>query len=96
MIDYSEKKNKKKTYKKNKSQYEKKASEVSEFAQRLSTDMHCSAVMRASVEQQLKYASLAGIDYQGVISEMYQSGKLPCRDKREGKRCFEELGRKLL
>ena len=78
------------------SQYEKKASEVSEFAQRLSTDMHCSAVMRASVEQQLKYASLAGTDYQGVISEMYQSGKLPCRDKREGKRCFEELGRKLL
>lgn len=46
--------------------------------------------------QHLKYAVLAGIDYQGIIEEMYQAGELPCKDKREGKRCFEEFGRKLL
>lgn len=79
-----------------KRQNRKELEEVSEFAQKLSADMHCSAVMRASVMQQLKYAALAGIDYQGIIEEMYQEGKLPCKDKREGKRCFEELGRKLL
>ncbi len=77
-------------------QNKKTMGEVSELAQKLSADMHCSAVMRASVMQQLKYAVLAGIDYQGIIEEMYQAGKLPCKDKREGKRCFEELGRKLL
>ena len=25
-----------------------------------------------------------------------KAGELPCKDKREGKRCFEEFGRKLL
>ena len=79
-----------------KRQNRKELEEVLEFAQKLSADMHCSAVMRASVIQQLKYAVLAGIDYQGIIEEMYQAGKLPCKDKREGKSCFEELGRKLL
>ena len=74
----------------------KKLEKVSVYAQRIGADMHCSAVMRASVIQQLKYAVLAGIDYQGIIEEMYQAGKLPCKDKREGKSCFEELGRKLL
>ena len=79
-----------------KRQNRKELEEVLEFAQKLSADMHCSAVMRASVIQQLKYAVLAGIDYQGIIEEMYQAGELPCKDKREGKSCFEELGRKLL
>lgn len=79
-----------------KRQNRKELEEVLEFAQKLSADMHCSAVMRASVIQQLKYAVLAGIDYQGIIEEMYQAGKLPCKDKREGKSCFEELGRNLL
>ena len=79
-----------------KRQNRKELEEVLEFAQKLSADMHCSAVMRASVIQQLKYAVLAGIDYQGIIEVMYQAGELPCKDKREGKRCFEEFGRKLL
>lgn len=77
-------------------QNKKEMGEVTELAQKLSADMHCSAVMQAAVVQHLKYAALAGIDYQGIIEEMYQAGKLPCKDKREGKRCFEELGRKLL
>ena len=74
----------------------KELEKVSVYAQRIGADMHCSAVMRASVTQQLRYAALAGINYQGIIEEMYQAGELPCKDKREGKRCFEELGRKLL
>ena len=55
--------------------------EVSELAQKLSVDMHCSAVMQAAVMQYLKYAVLAEIDYQGIIEEMYQAGELPCKDK---------------
>ena len=77
-------------------QNKKAMGEVSELAQKLNEDMHCSAVMQAAVMQHLKYAVLAGIDYQGIIEEMYQAGELPCKDKREGKRCFEEFGRKLL
>lgn len=77
-------------------QNKKAMGEVSELAQKLSVDMHCSAVMQAAVMQYLKYAVLAEIDYQGIIEEMYQAGELPCKDKREGKRCFEEFGRKLL
>ena len=77
-------------------QNKKAMEEVSELAQKLNEDMHCSAVMQAAVMQHLKYAVLAGIDYQGIIEEMYQAGELPCKDKREGKRCFEEFGRKLL
>ena len=49
-----------------------------------------------SIEQETLCKTLAGIDYQGIIEEMYQAGELPCKDKREGKRCFEEFGRKLL
>ena len=77
-------------------QNKKAMGEVSELAQKLNEDMHCSAVMQTAVMQHLKYAVLAGIDYQGIIEEMYQAGELPCKDKREGKRCFEEFGRKLL
>ena len=77
-------------------QNKKAMGEVSELAQKLNVYMHCSAVMQAAVMQHLKYAVLAGIDYQGIIEEMYQAGKLPCKDQREGKRCFEEFGRKLL
>lgn len=45
-------------------QNKKAMGEVSELAQKLNEDMHCSAVMQAAVMQHLKYAVLAGIDYQ--------------------------------
>ncbi|MBD5393118.1 MAG: hypothetical protein HDR71_02375 [Lachnospiraceae bacterium] len=63
---------------------------------RLCIDMHCSKVMSESLRQYIRYCTLADVDHVSVIEEMYREGKLPCKDKREGKRCFEELKKKLL
>lgn len=63
---------------------------------RLTEDLHASKTMEAMVRQHIRYWTLSGIDYRTVLKEMYASGKLPCRDKREGKNCFEEIRRKLL
>ena len=62
----------------------------------LAEDLHASRTMEAMVRQHIRYWTLSGIDYRTVLKEMYASGKLPCRDKREGKNCFEEIRRKLL
>lgn len=59
------------------------------------TDLHCSRTMRASVEQYIRYLALSGIDYACVIQEFYDKKQLPCRDKREGKRYFDEFRRRL-
>lgn len=64
--------------------------------EKLCLDLHCSRVMSESVRQHLRYCMLAGTDYASVAKEMYQEGKLPCKDKREGKQCFEELKERLL
>lgn len=66
------------------------------YAEQLCSDMHCSRTMSDSVRQHIRYFSLAGIDYESVIRKLYDTGELPCRDKREGKRCFEKLKRRLL
>ena len=60
-------------------------------AERLSHDMHCSAVMEAELFQLLKYCRLSGIDYEDTIRDGYAAGSLPCKDKKEGKRCLEQL-----
>lgn len=62
----------------------------------LCADLHCSQVMQAAVRQSVKYAWLSGVNYRAVLDELYGSGRLPCRDKREGKQCLEELKRRLL
>lgn len=59
-------------------------------------DMRCSKAMRDMVEQYIRYLILAGRDYTGIVREMYEEGYLPCKDKREGKRCLEEFKRRLL
>lgn len=64
--------------------------------ERLAMDLHCSKTMEASVRQHICYWILAGIDYRTVVDAMYEEGKIPCRDKREGKNCFDEIKRKLL
>lgn len=64
--------------------------------ERLCLDMHCSKVMSESVRQHILYCTLSNIDYVSIIEKMYQEGKLPCKDKREGKQCFEELKARLL
>lgn len=67
-----------------------------ETMERLCQDMHCSEAMRASVMQHIRYCILAGIDYKHIIQDMYLEEKLPCKDKKEGKQCFEEFKRRVL
>lgn len=66
-----------------------------EFEQ-LCQQLHCSETMRIAVRQCIKYWSLAGVDYQTVLRQMREQKELPCRDRREGKKRFEELKRRLL
>lgn len=58
-------------------------------------DLHCSKVMEDSLRQHIHYWELTGIDYASVIQDMYREGVLPCRDKKEGKLCFEKLKKRL-
>ena len=67
-----------------------------EVLERLCLDLHCSSTMSRSLRQHIRYCILAGVDYGSVLDEMYREEKLPCRDKREGKQCFEELKKRLL
>lgn len=64
--------------------------------QRLRRDMHCSQAMADALSQHIRYCALAGIDYRSVAEEMYREEWLPCRNKKEGKRCFEEFKRRIL
>lgn len=66
-----------------------------EFEQ-LCEELHCSETMRMAVRQCVKYWSLSGIDYQKVIRQMREQKELPCRDRREGKKRFGELKKRLL
>lgn len=59
-------------------------------------DLKCSDVMEKALRQLLRYCRSAGIDYRTAVQEMYASGKLPCRSKREGKIYLEELRKQLL
>lgn len=67
-----------------------------QFLEKLCADLHCSETMRLSLTQYLKYCVLSGITYQTAAEELYQNGKLPCRDRKEGKKCLEELKQRLL
>ena len=58
-------------------------------------DLHCSKAMCDSMKQYIRYLTLAKIDYISVIRDMYEKNLIPCKDKREGKRCFEEFKRRL-
>ncbi len=91
-----------------------------EWIDRLCSDMHCSATMKAAVEQHIRYSileeryeSLEGSSNisrrdaqpaerwkfkphcRKIAENMYREKILPCADKREGKRCFEEFKRQL-
>lgn len=61
----------------------------------LCEDLHCSKTMRDLLEQHVHYWKLTGSDYMSVIQDMNREGILPCKDKREGKDCFEELKKRL-
>ena len=65
-------------------------------AEQLCQELHCSQTMRAAVVQCVRYWTLADVDYQNVLDKMRADGELPCRDRREGKKRFEELKQRLL
>lgn len=65
-------------------------------AEQLCQELHCSQTMRAAVVQCVRYWTLADVDYQKVLDTMRADGELLCRDRREGKKRFEELKQRLL
>ncbi len=67
-----------------------------ERIQALCADMHCSKAMKDGLLEYIRYLELAGIDYEAAIQRMYDEKKLPCKDKREGKKCFAQLKEYLL
>ncbi len=58
-------------------------------------NLHCSKAMYDSMKQYIRYLALAKVDYVSLIRELYEKKLLPCKDKREGKRRFEEFKRRL-
>lgn len=58
-------------------------------------DLHCSKAMRDSMKQCIRYLALSGMDYTGMIRELYEKKLLPCKDKKEGKQRFEEFKKRL-
>jgi hypothetical protein len=67
-----------------------------QWFERLCADLHCSKVMGDELRQQLYYQELSGNCYETILQGMYAEGLLPCKDKREGKKCLEELKRRFL
>lgn len=58
---------------------------------KLVQDLHCSATMEHELRQYTKYLSLEGIPWEEKTESLYTEGKLPCRDRQEGKIRFEQL-----
>lgn len=75
---------------------QKKEQHCMNVAEQLCQELHCSQTMRAAVVQCVRYWTLADVDYQNVLDKMRTDGELPCRDRREGKKRFEELKQRLL
>ena len=70
--------------------------ECAQFTNQLCKDLHCSKVMENQVRQLIKYLSLEGTDYMTYINKLYDEGKLPAHDKKNGKVCLDEIKRELL
>lgn len=68
--------------------------EEEEMLQKLCGDMHCSETMRSAVRRQLIFAKLTGRNVLSSVGKLYKEGLLPCRDRREGKRCWNDIRRR--
>ena len=66
------------------------------YVNQLCADLHCSKSMENQVEQLIKYLSLEGTDYKTYIDGLYQEGKIPAHDKKNGKVCLDEIKGALL
>ena len=73
-----------------------RAEESTQFTNQLCKDLHCSKVMENQVRQLIKYLSLEGTDYMTYINKLYNEGRLPALDKKNGKVCLDEIKRELL
>lgn len=73
-----------------------RAEESTQFTNQLCKDLHCSKVMENQVRQLIKYLSLEGTDYMPYIGKLYNEGRLPAHDKKNGKVCLDEIKRELL
>lgn len=73
-----------------------RAEESAQFTNQLCKDLHCSKVMENQVRQLIKYLSLEGTDYMTYINRLYDEGRLPAHDKKNGKVCLDEIKRELL
>lgn len=73
-----------------------RAEESTQCTNQLCKDLHCSKVMENQVRQLIKYLSLEGTDYMTYINKIYNEGRLPAHDKKNGKVCLDEIKRELL
>lgn len=56
---------------------------------RICKELHASVSMQFQIRQLLRYADLAGIDYNTMLSDLRNKQILPCKDKRQGLRILE-------
>ena len=54
-------------------------------------DAHMSVTMKNQLVQYLRYLSLSGQDIFTILQSYYDDGRLPTRDRREGKNVLEEI-----
>lgn len=64
-------------------------------AEQIGESLHCSVVMQAELFQLLLYWKLTDTDYEAIFENYRRQGRLPAKDKREGKKILDELKGKL-
>ena len=69
--------------------------QAEEEAEKLGKQLHCSFVMQKELLQLLLYWKLTGTDDTEILEEYYRQGRLPAKDKREGKKILDELKERL-
>ena len=70
--------------------------EPSVETERLKEELHCSVTMAAEVEQLMRYVNLAGVELSTLLEADRRAGRLPCKDKKEGKGYLAQLKRRVL
>ena len=73
-----------------------KAAKEKQLADKLYRDLCCSKTMEYELRQYIRYCFIENIDINGVVCKMYEENMMPCNDKREGKKRFEQLKSRLL
>lgn len=70
--------------------------ETSGETERLKEELHCSVTMAAEVEQLMRYVNLSGLELSTILEADREAGRLPCKDKKEGKGYLAQLKRRVL